>query len=135
MALVWSLLITSVFFPLSVRRYTVASVTELARKSGPCPDRGPPLAAHACPLPLVTCAVGFAQWTPSAAEVRQGEDKVSRMLLSVQYRCLLAEEWETASLFFQLVSSRYEQATLIVTANTAFGRWARPSATTSSHQP
>ena len=29
----------------------------------------------------------------------------------------------TANLFFQLVSSRYERASLIVTSNKAFGRW------------
>ncbi|MEQ6322736.1 IS21-like element ISMbo1 family helper ATPase IstB, partial [Mycobacterium canetti] len=28
-----------------------------------------------------------------------------------------------ANLFFQLVSSRYERASLIVTSNKAFGRW------------
>ena len=44
-------------------------------------------------------------------------------------------EAEAANLFFQLVSSRYEQASLIVTSNKPFGRWARSSATTSSPQP
>ena len=32
-------------------------------------------------------------------------------------------EAEAANLFFQLVSSRYERASLIVTSNKAFGRW------------
>lgn len=32
-------------------------------------------------------------------------------------------EPEAANLFFQLVSSRYERASLIVTSNKAFGRW------------
>ncbi len=32
-------------------------------------------------------------------------------------------EAEAANLFFQLVSSRYEQASLIVTSNKPFGRW------------
>ena len=30
---------------------------------------------------------------------------------------------EAANLFFQLVSSRYERASLIVTSNRLFGRW------------
>jgi DNA replication protein DnaC len=32
-------------------------------------------------------------------------------------------EHEAANLFFQLVSSRYERASLIVTSNKEFGRW------------
>ncbi len=32
-------------------------------------------------------------------------------------------ESEAANLFFQLVSSRYERASLIVTSNKPFGRW------------
>jgi DNA replication protein DnaC len=32
-------------------------------------------------------------------------------------------EPEAANLFFQLVSSRYERASLIVTSNKPFGRW------------
>src|SRR5262249_60021093 len=32
-------------------------------------------------------------------------------------------EAEAANLFFQLVSSRYERASLIVTSNKPFGRW------------
>ena len=56
-----------------------------------------------------------------------------------RYPCLLVDEVgyipfepEAANLFFQLVSSRYERASLIVTSNKVFGRWARCSATTSS---
>ena len=44
-------------------------------------------------------------------------------------------EAEAANLFFQLVSSRYERASLIVTSNKPFGRWARSSATTPSPPP
>jgi DNA replication protein DnaC len=44
-------------------------------------------------------------------------------------------EPEAANLFFQLVSSRYERASLIVTSNKAFGRWERYSATTSLPPP
>ena len=36
---------------------------------------------------------------------------------------LLPFEQDAANLFFQLVSSRYERASLIVTSNKPFGRW------------
>jgi hypothetical protein len=36
---------------------------------------------------------------------------------------------EAATLFFQLVSSRYERASVIVTSNKPFGRWGEVSAT------
>ena len=35
---------------------------------------------------------------------------------------------EAANLFFQLISSRYERATVIVTSNKPFGRWGQVSA-------
>ena len=38
-------------------------------------------------------------------------------------RLYLPFEPEAANLFFQLVSSRYERASLIVTSNKPFGRW------------
>jgi DNA replication protein DnaC len=44
-------------------------------------------------------------------------------------------EPEAANLFFQLVSSRYERASLIVTSNKAFGRGAKCSATKLSPPP
>ncbi len=37
--------------------------------------------------------------------------------------CYIPFENEAANLFFQLVSSRYERASLIVTSNKVFGRW------------
>ncbi len=47
---------------------------------------------------------------------------------------VLPFEAEAANLFFQLVSSRYERASLIVTSNKQFDG-AKCSATTSSQQP
>jgi DNA replication protein DnaC len=44
-------------------------------------------------------------------------------------------EAEAANLFFQLVSARYERASLLVTSNKPFGRWGRCSATTSPPRP
>jgi DNA replication protein DnaC len=47
-----------------------------------------------------------------------------------RHPCLVVDEVgcirfepEAANLFFQLVSSRYERASLIVTSNKVFGRW------------
>jgi DNA replication protein DnaC len=37
--------------------------------------------------------------------------------------CSIPFEPEAANLFFQLVCSRYERASLIATSNKAFGRW------------
>lgn len=37
---------------------------------------------------------------------------------------------DAANLFFQLVSTRYEQGSIMVTSNLPFGRWVRPSPTT-----
>jgi DNA replication protein DnaC len=44
-------------------------------------------------------------------------------LLVVDEVGYISFEPEAANLFFQLVSSRYERASLIVTSNKAFGRW------------
>lgn len=46
-------------------------------------------------------------------------------------------EAEAANLFFQLVSSRYERASLMITRNKFLGRWATSSAMTLSppHDP
>ena len=47
-----------------------------------------------------------------------------------RYRALIIDEIgylpfdsDTASLFFQLIASRYEQGSIIVTSNMPFGRW------------
>ena len=40
-------------------------------------------------------------------------------------------EPEAANVFFQLISARYERATVIVTSNKPFGRWGIPSTTQS----
>jgi DNA replication protein DnaC len=53
-------------------------------------------------------------------------------LIVVDEAGYLPFEQDAANLFFQLVSSRYEHASLILTSNKPFGRWAKCSATTSS---
>ncbi len=59
-----------------------------------------------------------------------------------RYRLLVIDEVgylpfdaAAASLFFQLIASRYETGSVIVTSNLVFSRWGEPSATTSSPRP
>ncbi|MFC7649380.1 IS21-like element helper ATPase IstB [Streptosporangium lutulentum] len=71
-----------------------------------------------------------AQWVARLADAHaagmlQGElIKLSRIpVLIVDEVGYIPFEPEAANLFFQLVSSRYERASLIVTSNKPFGRW------------
>ncbi|MFI7033543.1 IS21-like element helper ATPase IstB [Microbispora hainanensis] len=71
-----------------------------------------------------------AEWVARLAEAHQagrlqGElVKLGRIpLLIVDEVGYIPFEAEAANLFFQLVSSRYERASLIVTSNKPFGRW------------
>ena len=70
------------------------------------------------------------QWVDRLAEAHhQGvlQDELRRLgrypLLVVDEVGYIPFEPEAANLFFQLVSSRYERASLIVTSNKPFGRW------------
>ena len=78
-----------------------------------------------------------AEWVARLAEAHHGarlQDELRRLvrvpLLKIDEVGYIPFEPEAANLFFQLVSSRYERASLIVTSNKAFGRWVRSSATT-----
>ncbi|GLW25320.1 transposase [Microbispora amethystogenes] len=71
-----------------------------------------------------------AEWVARLAEAHQagrlqGElVKLGRIpLLIVDEVGYIPFEAEAANLFFQLVSSRYERASLVVTSNKPFGRW------------
>jgi DNA replication protein DnaC len=71
-----------------------------------------------------------AQWVTSLAEAHHAgrlETELGRLgrypLLVVDEVGYIPFEPEAANLFFQLVSSRYERASLIVTSNKMFGRW------------
>ncbi|MGC5015127.1 IS21-like element helper ATPase IstB [Streptosporangium sp. DT93] len=71
-----------------------------------------------------------AQWVARLADAHaagtlQGElIKLSRIpVLIVDEVGYIPFEPEAANLFFQLVSSRYERASLVVTSNKPFGRW------------
>ena len=70
------------------------------------------------------------QWVDRLAEAHhQGvlQDELRRLgrypLLVVDEVGYIPFEPEAANLFFQLVSSRYERASMIVTSNKPFGRW------------
>jgi DNA replication protein DnaC len=71
-----------------------------------------------------------AEWVARLAEAHaQGrlQDELVRLgrypLLVVDEVGYIPFEAEAANLFFQLVSARYERASLIVTSNKPFGRW------------
>ena len=71
-----------------------------------------------------------AQWVTILAEAHTAgrlQDELTRLgrypLLVVDEVGYIPFEPEAANLFFQLVSSRYERASLIVTSNKPFGRW------------
>jgi DNA replication protein DnaC len=71
-----------------------------------------------------------AQWVARLADAHaQGrlQDELTRLgrypLLVVDEVGYIPFEAEAANLFFQLVSARYERASLIVTSNKPFGRW------------
>jgi DNA replication protein DnaC len=71
-----------------------------------------------------------AQWVTRLAEAHAAgrlQDELVRLgrypLLIVDEVGYIPFEAEAANLFFQLVSARYERASLIVTSNKPFGRW------------
>ena len=67
------------------------------------------------------------QWVDRLAEAHHNgrlQTELTRYpLLVIDEVGYIPFEPEAANLFFQLVSSRYERASLIVTSNKAFGRW------------
>jgi DNA replication protein DnaC len=71
-----------------------------------------------------------AQWVARLTDAHQAgrlQDELARLgrvpLLIIDEVGYIPFEAEAANLFFQLVSSRYERASLIVTSNKPFGRW------------
>jgi DNA replication protein DnaC len=70
------------------------------------------------------------QWVDRLAAAHHAGRLQDELVRLGRYPCLLVDEVgyipfepEAANLFFQLVSSRYERASLIVTSNKVFGRW------------
>jgi DNA replication protein DnaC len=88
------------------------------------------LGIRACQAGHRTLFATAAQWVTRLAEAHHGgklQDELVRLgrcpLLIVDEVGYIPFEPEAANLFFQLVSSRYERASLIVTSNKPFGRW------------
>ena len=71
-----------------------------------------------------------AEWVARLADAHHAgrlQDELTRLsripVLIIDEVGYIPFEAEAANLFFQLVSARYERASLIVTSNKAFGRW------------
>lgn len=88
------------------------------------------LAIRACQAGHRVQFATAAQWVARLADAHHSgrlQDELVRLgrypLLVVDEVGYIPFEPEAANLFFQLVSSRYERASLIVTSNKPFGRW------------
>lgn len=88
------------------------------------------LAIRACQAGHRVLFATAAQWVTRLAEAHSSgrlQDELTRLtrypLLVIDEVGYIPFEPEAANLFFQLVSSRYERASLIVTSNQPFGRW------------
>ncbi len=107
--------------------------------------RGPPSDAHpgtgkthlATGIAIRACQAGHrvqfataSQWVARLAEAHHAGTLQQELIRLGRYPLLVIDEVgyipfepEAVNLFFQLVSSRYERASLIVTSNKPFGRW------------
>ena len=88
------------------------------------------LAIRACQAGHRVLFATAAEWVTRLADAHHTgrlQDELRRLgrypLLVVDEVGYIPFEPEAANLFFQLVSSRYERASLIVTSNKPFGRW------------
>jgi DNA replication protein DnaC len=88
------------------------------------------LAIRACQAGHRVSFATASEWVARLAEAHQGgrlQQELTRLgrypLLVIDEVGYIPFEPEAANLFFQLVSSRYERASLIVTSNKPFGRW------------
>jgi DNA replication protein DnaC len=71
-----------------------------------------------------------AQWVTRLADAHAAGQLQAELVRLGRYPLIVVDEVgyipfeaEAANLFFQLVSARYERASLIVTSNKPFGRW------------
>ena len=88
------------------------------------------LALRACQAGHRVLFATASQWVDRLAEAHTGGRLQAELIRLARYPLLVIDEVgyipfepEAANLFFQLVSSRYERASLIVTSNKPFGRW------------
>ena len=88
------------------------------------------LAIRACQAGHRVLFATASQWVARLAETHHAGTLQAELVRLGRYPLLVIDEVgyipfepEAANLFFQLVSSRYERASLIVTSNKVFGRW------------
>jgi DNA replication protein DnaC len=88
------------------------------------------LAVRACQAGHRTLFATAAGWVARLAEAHAAGRLQTELVRLGRYPLLVVDEVgyipfepEAANLFFQLVSARYERASLIVTSNKPFGRW------------
>jgi DNA replication protein DnaC len=88
------------------------------------------LGIRACQAGHRTLFATAAQWVARLAEAHQQGRLQEELVRLGRYPLLVIDEVgyipfdaDAANLFFQLVSSRYERASVIVTSNKPFGRW------------
>jgi DNA replication protein DnaC len=88
------------------------------------------LAIRACQAGHRVAFATAAQWVARLADAHAAGRLQTELTRLTRYPLIVVDEVgyipfeaEAANLFFQLVSSRYERASLIVTSNKAFGRW------------
>ena len=88
------------------------------------------LAIRACQAGHRVLFATASQWVDKLADAHSSGRLQTELARLSRYPLLVVDEVgyipfepEAANLFFQLVSSRYERASLIVTSNKPFGRW------------
>jgi DNA replication protein DnaC len=88
------------------------------------------LAMRACQAGHRVLFATASEWVARLAEAHHASRLQAELIRLGRYPLLVIDEVgyipfeaEAANLFFQLVSARYERASLIVTSNKAFGRW------------
>jgi DNA replication protein DnaC len=88
------------------------------------------LSIRACQAGHRVAFATAAQWVARLAEAHAAGRLQTELMRLGRYPLLVVDEVgyipfeaEAANLFFQLVSARYERASLIVTSNKPFGRW------------
>jgi DNA replication protein DnaC len=88
------------------------------------------IAIRACQAGHRVLFATASQWVDRLASAHHGGTLQAELVRLARYPLLVVDEVgyipfepEAANLFFQLVSSRYERASLIVTSNKPFGRW------------
>ncbi|MCV7287753.1 ATP-binding protein [Mycolicibacterium wolinskyi] len=88
------------------------------------------MAIRACQAGHRVLFATASQWVDRLAAAHHSGTLQTELIRLARYPLLVVDEVgyipfepEAANLFFQLVSSRYERASLIVTSNKPFGRW------------